>query len=82
MSSIESERDSASTARRERAEQALIEHDATETTYEDPFVAGYLWGASDEAARAAEKLRAAAREMRTPFGEALAHLADEIEEGR
>ena len=45
-------------------------------------VIGYLAGAQEEAARAAEKLRAAARETRTPFGEALAHLADEIEEGR
>ena len=42
----------------------------------------YLAGAREEAAIAAAKLRSAAREIRTPFGEALAHLADEIEEGR
>ena len=70
------------TARRERAEQALIEHDATETTYEDPFVAGYLCGAREEAAIAAAKLRADAAKTRTPFGEQLLRLADETEEWR
>ena len=45
------------------------------------LVRGYLAGAREEAARAATKLRAAAAETRTPFGEQLLRLAAEIEEG-
>ena len=83
--SIESERDSASTARRERAEK-YIEDDtavwANEWTWEgEDIINAYLAGAREEAARAATKLRAAAAETRTPFGEQLLRLAAEIEEG-
>ena len=77
------------TARRERAEKwakSLLAKMKAEDwgwrSEEAQLSFAYLAGAREEASRAAEKLRAAARETRTPFGEALAHLADEIEEGR
>lgn len=83
----------ADAARRERALATMDEippdadmdwADAQEirSDYGLGFLVAYLAGAREEAARAAEKLRAAARETRTPFGEQLLHLADEIEEGR
>lgn len=84
----------ADTARRERAERSLRSEDWTRSdeNYEwargyslyasdRGFLHGYLAGAREEAARAAAKLRAAAAVTRTPFGEQLRRLTDEIEEG-